>query len=149
MMNNNQDITKPTNRIRTIVLCAFAFIILSGLMVLNEYFGFGNTQRREQREQRILERVCLLNNQIHKIKTTRRELEESQREAAQILQKIIDRQAHYETADHHHPHAEQQLADLAHLRKQAEELQRQLGQMLADSDQQLAKCEKTLQEFVD
>ena len=124
------------------MLCAFAFIVISGLMVLVKY---SELKDAEKRERHILE----VNNQIHNIKTTRREIEDIQREATQLLQKIIDRQAHYETADHHHPHAEQQLADLAQQRKQVEELLRRSERNLAICDQQLAKCEQMLRNVTD
>lgn len=124
------------------MLCAFAFIVISGLMVLVKC---SELKDAEKRERHILE----VNNQIHNIKTTRREIEEIQREATQLLQEIIDRQAHYETADHHHPHAEQQLADLAQQRKQVEELLRRSERNLAISNQQLAKCEQMLRNVTD
>ena len=124
------------------MLCAFAFIVISGLMVLVEYSELKDAEKRERH-------ILDVNNQIRKIKTIRREIEEAQHETAQLLQKIIDRQAHYETADHHHPYAEQQLADLARLREQAEELLRRSERNLATSDRQLAKYEKMLQEVVD
>ena len=124
------------------MLCVFAFIVISGLMVLGEYFELKDAEKRERH-------ILKVNNQIHKIKTTRREIEETQRETAQLLQKIIDHQVHYETADHHHLHAEQQLADLARQRKQVEELLRRSERQLATSNHLLAKYEQMLQNVTD
>ena len=141
-MNSTQAKTNSTNRVRTIVLCTFAFILLSGLMVLVEYSELKNAEKRERH-------ILKVNNQIHKITTIRREIEEIRQRNAELLQKIIDRQIHYETADHHHPDAKQQIADLAHLRKQTEELLHQSAQQLATCDRQLTRCEQMLQNLAD
>lgn len=126
-MNSTRAKTNSTNRVRTILLCTFAFLLISGLMVLSEYVDLKDAERLEPH-------ILKVNNQIHRIKAHQREVEDTRQRTAQLLQEIIDRQAHYETADHHHPHAEQQLADLARQRKQVEELRRR-------SDQRLATCD--------
>lgn len=138
-MNSIRAKTNSTNRVRTILLCTFAFLLISGLMVLSKYSDLKDAERLELH-------ILKVNNQIHRIKAHQREVEETRQRTAQLLQEIIERQTHYETADHH-PHAEQQLADLAHLRKQAEELLLRSDQMLATNDQRLAKYEEMLQKL--
>ena len=91
-MNNRRDKTNSTNRVRTLMLCAFAFIVLSGLMVFTKYTELRDAERHEQR---ILGHERLITDHVHRVKTSQREIkahrseiEAQQREAVQLLKKI-------------------------------------------------------------
>ena len=135
------------------MLCAFAFIVLSGLMVFTKYTELRDAERHEQR---ILGHERLITDHVHRVKTSQREIkahrseiEAQQREAVQLLKKIMDTQAHFETEHRSDPDIEVQRAKLARQRKNAEAQLRKLDQLLAKCDQMLAECDQRLQGLAD
>lgn len=73
------------------MLSAFAFIVLSGLMVFTKYTELRDAERHEQR---ILEHERQITEHVHRVKTSQREIkahrskiEAQQREAVQLLKK--------------------------------------------------------------